>query len=91
MTANPDGPWATQQIHNLLMDLGDCAADFRSLARDRAGQFTASFDAALASAGIEAVKIRLGRTGSTAGGTPSATPNTSWPSPSPAAAMRSTA
>ena len=33
------------------------AADFRFLARDRAGQFTASFDALLASAGIEAVKI----------------------------------
>src|ERR1700691_2701237 len=33
------------------------APDFRFLVRDRAGQFTASFDAALASAGIEAVKI----------------------------------
>jgi putative transposase len=39
------------------MDLGDGAAGFRFLVRDRAGQFTASFDAALASAGIEAVKI----------------------------------
>ena len=57
ITANPDGPWTTQQIRNLLMDLGDRAADFRFLVRDRAGQFTASFDAALASAGIEAVKI----------------------------------
>jgi putative transposase len=42
---------------NLLMDLGDRAADYRFLIRDRAGQFTASFDAALASAGIKAVKI----------------------------------
>ena len=57
VTANPDGPWTTQQIRNLLMDLGDRAADFRFLLRDRAGQFTASFDALLASAGIEAVKI----------------------------------
>ena len=57
VTTNPDGPWTTQQIRNLLMDLGDRAADFRFLIRDRAGQFTASFDAALASAGIEAVKI----------------------------------
>jgi putative transposase len=57
VTAHPDGPWATQQIRNLLMDLGDHAADFRFLVRDRAGQFTASFDAALAGAGIEAVKI----------------------------------
>jgi putative transposase len=39
------------------MDLGDRAADFRFPGRDRAGQFTASFDAVLASAGIEAVKI----------------------------------
>ena len=57
VTANPDGPWTVQQIRNLLMDLGDRAADFRFLVRDRAGQFTASFDAALADAGIEAVKI----------------------------------
>jgi putative transposase len=57
VTANPDGPWTTQQIRNLLMDLGDRAADFRFLVRDRAGQFTAPFDALLASVGIEAVKI----------------------------------
>jgi len=57
VTAHPDGPWTTQQIRNLLMDLGGCAADFRFLVRDRAGQFTASFDAVLADAGIQAVKI----------------------------------
>jgi transposase InsO family protein len=50
-------PWTTQQIRNLLIDPGDRAADFRFLVRDRAGQFTASFGAVLASAGIEAVKI----------------------------------
>jgi putative transposase len=57
VTANPDGPWTTQHARNLLMDLGNRAASFRFLIRDRAGQFTASFDAVLAGAGIQAVKI----------------------------------
>jgi transposase InsO family protein len=57
VTAHPDAPWTTQQIRNLLMDLGDRAAEVRFLVRDRAGQFTASFDAVLADAGITAVKI----------------------------------
>ncbi len=57
VTAHPDGPWTTQQMRNLLMDLGDRAADFPFLVRDRAGQFTESFDTVLTTAGIEAVKI----------------------------------
>jgi putative transposase len=57
ITANPDGPWTTQQIRNLLMDLGDRAARFRFLVRDRAGQFTEAFDAVLSGAGIEVVEI----------------------------------
>ncbi|CAI7976681.1 transposase [Frankia sp. Hr75.2] len=57
VTTRPDGPWTTQQARNLLMDLGDRAADFQFLVRDRAGQFTASFDAALADAGITTIKI----------------------------------
>jgi len=57
ITANPDGPWTVQQIRNLLTDLGDRVADFRFLVRDRAGQLTTSFDAVLADAGIEVVKI----------------------------------
>jgi len=58
-----DWAWTVQQIRNLLMDLGDRAVSFRFLVRDRAGQFTSAFDAVLAGAGIEVVKIppRRGR------------------------------
>jgi putative transposase len=42
---------------NLVMDLGAHIGRFRFLVRDRAGQFTASFDAVLADAGGEVVKI----------------------------------
>ena len=56
-TSHPTGAWTTQQARNLLMDLDDRATTFRFLVRDRAGQFTASFDAVLAGAGIDTVKI----------------------------------
>jgi hypothetical protein len=39
------------------MDLDERVTRFRFLVRDRAGQFAASFDAVLADAGIEVVKI----------------------------------
>jgi transposase InsO family protein len=57
VTANPDGPWTTQQARNLLMDLGDRADQFKVLIRDRAGQFTDAFDTVLADAGVTVCKI----------------------------------
>jgi transposase InsO family protein len=56
-TSHPTGAWTTQQARNLLMDLDERAATFRFLVRDRAGQFTTAFDAVLAGAGTDTVKI----------------------------------
>jgi transposase InsO family protein len=56
-TPNPDGRWTTQQIRNLVIDLGDHFTQFQVLVRDRAGQFAASFDAVLAEVGIRVVRI----------------------------------
>ena len=52
ITANPDGAWTTQAARNFLMDLGQRAVSIKFLIRDRAGQFTGSFDAAFQADGI---------------------------------------
>jgi putative transposase len=52
ITANPDGTWTTQAARNLVMDLGQRAATVKFLIRDRAGQFTSSFDAVFTAEGI---------------------------------------
>ena len=57
VTGHPDGSWTTQQARILVMNLGDGVGRFRFLVRDRAGQYAGSFDAVLADAGIEVVKI----------------------------------
>jgi putative transposase len=56
-TTHPDRPWATQQARNLAADLEDRTDNLRFLIRDRAGQFTTSFDTVLADAGIQTVTI----------------------------------
>jgi putative transposase len=52
ITANPDGAWTTQAARNFLMDLGPRATSMKFLIRDRASQFTASFDALFTADGI---------------------------------------
>ena len=52
ITTHPDGAWTTQAALNFLIDLGQRAASAKFLIRDRAGQFTSSFDAVFTAGGI---------------------------------------
>jgi transposase InsO family protein len=52
ITASPDGAWTTQAARNLVMDLSQRASAVKFVIRDRAGQFTGSFDAVLTAEGI---------------------------------------
>jgi transposase InsO family protein len=56
VTRHPAGEWVTQQVRNLMMDLGEQARCFRFLVRDRDTKFTASFDAVFADAGIAVLR-----------------------------------
>jgi putative transposase len=56
VTAHPDGAWVTQCARNLMMDLGDRAAAFCHLIRDRDSKFTAAFDAVFTAEAIRIVR-----------------------------------
>jgi len=56
VTAQPTGPWTAQQARNLLMDLGERAARFKFLIRDRDSKFTMAFDQVLAGNGARISK-----------------------------------
>jgi transposase InsO family protein len=55
VTPHPTREWTAQQARNLLMDLGEQAHRVKFMIRDRGSNFTATFDAVLADAGIRTV------------------------------------
>ena len=56
ITAHPTDAWVTQQARNLLMDLGEYAAQVRFLIRDRDSRFTAAFDAVFTGTDIHVLR-----------------------------------
>ena len=57
ITVHPSGDWVvTQQARNLLVDLADCAEQFRFLIRDRDAKFSRAFDGVFHGDGISIIQ-----------------------------------
>src|ERR1022692_807542 len=59
VTLHPTGEWTTQQARNLIMDLDEQAHRVKFMIRDRGPDFTTTFDAVLADAGIRTVLCNI--------------------------------
>ena len=55
VTLHPTGEWTAEQARNLLMDLAEQTRQVKFMIRDRGWNFTATFGAVLADAGIRTV------------------------------------
>jgi transposase InsO family protein len=56
VTADPVGPWVTQQARNLVAHLEGRGRPFRLLVRDRDAKFVGPFDEVITSVGVRTIK-----------------------------------
>jgi putative transposase len=56
VTANPHGPWVTQQARNLVMALAEEERPVRFLVRDRDSKFSFGFDEVFRSEGVRVIR-----------------------------------
>ena len=56
VTANPSGPWTTQQARNLMIDRCARARPMRFLIHDRDAKFSTAFDEVFRSEGIQVIR-----------------------------------
>ena len=59
VTGHTTRAWTSQQARNLLIDLGDRAARFKCLIRDRDSKYTAAFDDVFAGNGTRVIRTPI--------------------------------